>query len=91
MKSVGQLYPILLSKDGLVIDGHHRQEAEGDWRTETLDHIDSEEKVILARAISNWHRRQIPREDKIEWINGLARIYLAEGLKVNAPNTRGSG
>jgi len=90
-KSVGQLYPVLLSKEGLVIDGHHRLEDEPEWRTETLEHIDTEEKIILARAISNWHRRQIPRVDKEEWVNALARIYLAEGLKVSSPRPDGSG
>ena len=90
-KSVGQLYPVLLSKDGKVIDGHHRLEDEPDWRTETLNHIDTEEKILLARAISNWHRRTISKPEKTEWINGLARIYYSEGLKVYGenPSTRG--
>jgi len=81
-KSVGQLYPVLLSKDGKVIDGFHRLEEDPDWRTQTLDYIDNEEKLILARTISNWHRRQVPEVEKVEWINGLARVYLGMGLKV---------
>lgn len=81
-KSVGQLYPVLLSKDGDVIDGHHRLEDDPSWRTETLDQIDTEEKLLLARAVSNWQRRTITKEEKTEWINGLARIYQKEGFKV---------
>lgn len=81
-KSVGQLYPVLLSKDGQVIDGFHRLEDNPGWKTETLDHIDSEEKLLLARAISNWHRREVPRSEKGEWINGLAKLYKEQGYKL---------
>lgn len=77
--SVGQLYPVLLSKDEEVIDGYHRLEADEDWRTETLEHIDTEEKLLVARCIANWHRRAVPWSEKTEWINGLARIYSEEG------------
>jgi len=79
-KTVGELYPVLLSKDGKVIDGFHRLEDNPDWKTETLQHIDSEEKLLLARAISNWHRREVPRSEKEEWINGLAKIYKEQGV-----------
>lgn len=79
---VGQLYPVLLSKDGKIIDGFHRLESDKKWRTETLEHIDDEEKLLLARAISNWHRRAVSRSEKENWINGLARIYLKQGYNV---------
>ena len=79
-KTVGELYPVLLSKDGQVIDGFHRLEDKPGWKTETLEHIDSEEKLLLARAISNWHRREVPREEKEKWINGLAKTYQEQGL-----------
>lgn len=86
-ESVGELYPVLLSKDGQVIDGFHRLEENPAWGTRTLDHIDTEEKLILARAVSNWHRRSVPYAEKVEWINGLARIYLAMGLKIRGERT----
>jgi len=89
--AVGQLYPVLLSKDGQVIDGFHRLEDNPEWRTQTLEHIDSEEKLLLARAISNWHRRSISKEEKIAWINGLAQLYLDQGLKIIDTNHRTSG
>lgn len=79
-KSVGELYPVLLSADGRVIDGFHRLEDNPDWKTETLEHIDSEEKLLLARAISNWHRREVPVFEKSKWINGLAKIYQEQGV-----------
>jgi len=80
--TVGQLYPVLLSKDEEVIDGYHRLEADKDWRTEILEHIDTEEKLLIARCISNWHRRAVSWSEKEKWINGLAGIYQKQGLKV---------
>ncbi|GAG81115.1 unnamed protein product, partial [marine sediment metagenome] len=91
VNSVGQLYPVLLAKDGQIIDGFHRREEDPGWRTETLEHIDSEEKLLLARAISNWHRRSISKEEKIAWINGLAQLYLDSGLHVVDPDHSTSG
>jgi len=87
---IGQLYPVLLSKDGKVIDGLHRLKSDKGWRTETLEHIDDEEKLLLARAISNWHRREIPRTEKEKWINGLAKIYLKQGYVLEKYNPDGT-
>ena len=54
---VGQLYPILRAKDGEILDGIHRSEADRSWRSEVLENIDSEEKKLVARLIANFHRR----------------------------------
>lgn len=81
-QGIGQLYPVLVDKNGNVIDGFHRLADNPEWRKEKLEHIDSEEKLLVARAVSNWHRRQVSREEKAEWINGLAEIYLKQGYKV---------
>lgn len=81
-KGIGQLYPILKSKDGKIIDGYHRQASDPNWKSMTLPEIDTEEKLLIARAVSNWHRREVPKEEKAEWINGLAEIYQKQGLQV---------
>jgi hypothetical protein len=83
-KKIGQLYPVLVDSKGNVIDGFHRLEADPKWRTEKLAEIDTEEKLLVARCVANWHRRQVSVEEKKEWINGLARIYKKQGLKVKA-------
>ena len=87
-KKVGQLYPVLVDAKGKVIDGFHRLEADPKWRTEKLPEIDTEEKLLVARCVANWVRRQISREEKEEWINGLARIYKKQGLKVSSKGRR---
>jgi len=87
-KKVGQLYPVLIDAKGNVVDGFHRLEADPNWRKETLSEIDTEEKLLVARCVANWNRRQVSMEEKEEWINGLAEIYRKQGLKVRS---QGSG
>lgn len=87
-KKVGQLYPVLVDAKGNVIDGVHRLEADPKWRKEKLPEIDTEEKLLVARCVANWNRRQISAKEKEEWINGLAEIYGKQGLKVRS---QGSG
>lgn len=83
-EKIGQLYPVLVDAEGNVIDGFHRIEADPNWRREKLPEIDTEEKLLVARCVANWHRRQISREEKEEWINDLARIYKKQGLSVSS-------
>lgn len=80
-EGIGQLYPVLVSKDGRVIDGFHRLQADPTWRVQPLDNIDTDEKLLIARCVANWHRRPIGREEKTEWINGLAKIYQKQRLR----------
>ena len=79
-QKIGQLYPVLVDAKGNVIDGFHRLKADPNWRTKKLSKINTEEKLLVARCVANWHRRQISRDEKEEWINGLARIYQKQGL-----------
>lgn len=85
-EKIGQLYPVLVDAKGNVIDGFHRLEADPNWRRERIKEIDTEEKLLVARCVSNWHRRQVSREEKEEWINGLAKLYKKQGLKVGKHN-----
>jgi len=81
-KDVKQLYPVLLDKKGRVIDGLHRLNVDANWRTETLEHIDDEEKFLKARIISNIHRRVVPATEIRAWVNDLAEIALQKGIQV---------
>ena len=87
-EKIGQLYPVLVDAEGNVIDGFHRLEADPKWRTQKLQEINTEEKLLVARCVANWHRRQVSKEEKAEWINGLARIYEKKGLKVSSKGRR---
>lgn len=88
---VGQLYPVLRAKDGSILDGIHRNEVDGSWRSEVLEKIDSEEKKLAARLIANFHRRRISREEKATWINGLATLYQSQGFKVFKDGDKSQG
>lgn len=90
-KLVGQLYPILLSKDGQVLDGLHRIHADRDWERQTLEHIDSEEKKLLVRLVANFHRRHVSRDEKAEWINSLAELYHNQGLQIEGARQKAQG
>lgn len=79
---IGQLYPILVTKDGKIIDGFHRKDADPNWKSLVVPEIDTEEKLLLARLIANFHRRHVEEWEKKEWINGLAKIYVNQGFKV---------
>jgi len=46
---------------------------------------------LAARLIANFHRREITREEKEGWINGLARIYQLQGLKVSGTRIGSAG
>jgi len=81
-ETVGQLYPILEAADGEIIDGFHRSQADENWKRIKLDHINTEKKKLIARCVSNWHRRRVTHKEKQEWINGLAEVYKQEGLQV---------
>jgi len=71
-----------LDKKGRVIDGLHRLNVDANWRTETLEHIDDEEKFLKARIISNLHRRVVPATEIRAWVNDLAEIALQKGIQV---------
>jgi ribosomal protein S8 len=73
----------LEAKDGEIIDGIHREKADRSWKRIRLNNIDTEEKKLLARLIANFHRRIVPYQEKKDWINGLAKIYEKQGLKIS--------
>jgi len=77
-EKVGELYPVLISKTGETIDGFHRINAKANWRREVRENIDTPEKVLKARLISNKFRRKVTAVEVRGWINDLAEIALTE-------------
>ena len=80
-RRVGRLYPVLLDKDGNVIDGQHRLAADADWPKIKLDDICSERDRLLARLIRNVCRRTVSFNEKREILERLGGIYQEEGEK----------
>ncbi len=89
-KALGKLYPILKAKDGSIIDGFHRQNADPDWaqHTLTIESVDTPVKLELARLATNFCRRIIPKselEQRISFLikNGLKVSEIAEQTGIN--------
>lgn len=80
-KKIGKLYPVLLDRDGNIIDGQHRLAADANWPSMRLSHIGSEKERLLARLISNVCRRTVSAEEKQQALEDLGRVYLKEGEK----------
>jgi DNA-binding transcriptional ArsR family regulator len=78
---VGRLYPILLDRDGKIIDGRHRLAADENWPKRQLEQVETEEKRIIARLISNVCRRPVPAEEKREMLEKLGEIYMKNGVE----------
>jgi len=74
VEAIGELCPILKSKDGTIIDGFHRHEIDPNWRVDTRYNIDTPEKILIARLAVNDVRRVMPYEEKKRIFNDLAEI-----------------
>lgn len=79
---VGQLYPVLVDAEGKTIDGLHRQEKIPQWRTETHPEIDTPEKYWVARLVANKCRREVSKDEVIEYMDKLGEIYLNQGVSL---------
>jgi hypothetical protein len=78
-EKVGRLYPVLMDRDGNVIDGKHRLAADESWPKIKLEHIRSEKEKLLARLIANVCRRAVSNSEKEDMLARLGRIYVLEG------------
>ena len=79
---VGELYPVLKSKTGEIIDGFHRKNAKAGWREEVREDLDTPEKILLARLIANKFRRTVEASEVKGWINDLAEMAVNDyGIK----------
>lgn len=71
---VGYLYPILKDAYGNVIDGVHRLQLDPKWPVKKLDHITDPVQLAIARLVANVCRRDVPAEEKTEWLRQIASM-----------------
>jgi hypothetical protein len=69
-ENLGPLYPILKDSEGRVIDGIHRELADKNWPTLTLDNI-SGIKTLISRLVVNVQRRKVPSDEKRKMLSEL--------------------
>lgn len=89
VKLVGPLYPVLIDAEGNCIDGYHRKMADPKWPIQRLEHVKTREQFLMARLVANLHRREVPPEEKRQWLGELAEEtgqspkQIAEKLKMS--------
>jgi len=76
---VGQLYPVLVTKEGEVIDGVHRKQADPNWKEMALDWVKTREDYLIARVTANYRRPIENRELKAQ-ITELAELFSSKGV-----------
>jgi len=81
LKVVGQIYPILRDSKGRVIDGFHRLGLNSNWKSITLENVETEEDRLIVSAHANLARRHISKKERVAIINNLAEIYYKKGLR----------
>ncbi len=62
-----QLYPIIKTKSGEIIDGFHRKAADPNWKEIIIDVTDPIEKVKISME-ANLNRREVTKEEKQRWV-----------------------
>lgn len=76
-KTVGQILPVLLDKNGNIIDGFHRKRVNPNWKEERLD-IDDALQVLRVR-VAVQYRREVPAEEKKGWVKECRRLLRERG------------
>lgn len=79
-EEIGDIFPVIKSKDGEIIDGFHRKRADSDWKEETVDVEDKLDKVKL-RVHLNLNRRSISKEEKKSWVKQARKALQKRGKK----------
>lgn len=74
IQKVGHLYPVLKDAYGNVIDGFHRQKEDPNWPVKKLGHITDPVQLAIARVVANVCRRDVPPEEKTEWLRQIASL-----------------
>jgi len=69
----GAIAPIILDKNGNIVDGFHRFEADPRWSKVTYDEIKTEEDRMLYAIASNWHRKEKSKKWKTWMLAWLAK------------------
>jgi len=79
-KVVGEIYPVIKDQYGNILDGKHRKAVDPNWK-ETVVEVRDELEALLVRVHANIMRREIPIEEKQEWVREARRILQKRGLR----------
>lgn len=72
-KKVGPLYPILVDKEGKIIDGKHRARVDPHWPKAVLEKANSDIERQKIAIIANVQRRDVSETEQKRKVNTLAK------------------
>jgi len=78
---IGPIYPVLVDKEGEVIDGEHRLAADPNWPKWKLTWVDTEELRLAIREQVNSLRRVVSFQERKKELTKLAEL-----IKEKAPD-----
>ena len=87
VQQIGYLYPILKDAHGNVIDGYHRLNIDPNWPVKKVEEVTDPVQLAIARLIANVCRRDIPAEEKTEWLRQIATLtgWSPKEIAANLP------
>ena len=87
LKNQPQIYPVIKTKNGVIIDGHLRKLANPNWKEEIIDVTDDKE-ILKLKFEANW-RRDNKTKERREIVNelherfGMNSVEIAEFLGIS--------
>lgn len=69
----GQLYPVIISADGEVLDGKHRLDEVPNWKKVKLESVKDKRDKLKVTIIANFQRRTMPPEELRQLLTDLAK------------------
>lgn len=76
---VGQIYPVLVDKNGKIVDGFHRKSVNPNWKEEKLE-TDDPMQLLKIRVISNF-RRDVPAVEKTQWVKDCRKLLQEKDME----------
>lgn len=78
---IGKLYPVLVDRNGKIIDGAHRLRVDKNWPVLRLNHIETEKDRLIASIVSNVVRRTVSPKEKRQMVSRLGQVHFNEGTE----------
>ena len=72
-EKLGELYPVLVDKNGNVIDGKHRKKANPNWYEKVID-TDDPVRIAMIDFIANVNRREISNSEIKKKLDKIAEL-----------------
>lgn len=79
-RNVGAIYPILVDRNGNVVDGFHRRQVDEKWPVQVLGWVKTREDQLVARIVANTCRRTVSKEERKRELTELATIMANRGV-----------